>query len=189
MARTVIVVAALALVACAGAGHPGSAPTPRAPTASSTSPAATTSGSPTPRPSRSCSPVGGGSASRATVTDVRVGNHDGDDRLVIEFDRAVPHFTIRPNPTGMRFTGSGRGETVTVAGTYGVWLQLTDIDLPNAYPHGTDLLPASAALDEVRVIDDFEGITDLGIGLRTTVCPTVSTLGGPPRLVVDLPIG
>jgi hypothetical protein len=124
---------------------------------------------------------------RATITDVRTGTGDGYDRLVIEFDRVVPAYEIAVNPNGNHFTGSASGMPITVAGSFGVKLDINNLDLPNRYPHGSDLTPNYTVLKEVRVIGDFEGTTNFGIGLSRDVCPLVSSMSGPPRLVIDFP--
>jgi hypothetical protein len=96
------------------------------------------------------------------VTDVRVGSHPGYDRLVVQFDRAIARYELTLNPTRIRFIRSASGLPVTLRGAYGLRLQLSNIDLPNRYPHGTDLVLGSSALVEVRLIGDSEGIVDLG---------------------------
>ncbi len=161
---------------------PTAAPTPT-PTPVST-PSPSTSGSPV----AACYPLRGGTAARATVTDVRVGAGAGYERLVVEFDRAVPFYELFPNPDGAVFNG-GPKAPVTVAGSSWVTLRFTDIDVPSRFAHGTDLTPRSAVLEEVAVVSDYEGVTVVGIGLNRGVCPTVSTLAGPPRLVIDFPTG
>ena len=40
--------------------------------------------------------TGVGSTARAQITDVRVGTHDGYDRIVVEFDGGIPEFRVEP---------------------------------------------------------------------------------------------
>jgi hypothetical protein len=120
---------------------------------------------------------------------VRVETSAGHDRLVVEFDRAVPTYALRVNPGGTHFTGSASGAPIVVAGSVGLLLHVEHLDLPNRYPHGGDIATGYPAVEEVRVVGDFEGSVELAIGLTRGVCPTVSTAAGPPRLVVDFPSG
>jgi hypothetical protein len=118
---------------------------------------------------------------------VRTGTGDGYDRMVVEFDRVVPAYRIAPNPTGTHFIASASGMPITLAGSFAMKLDISNLDLPNRYPRGTDQTPSSLVLKEVRVVGDFEGVATFGIGLGANVCPNVSTMIGPPRLVIDFP--
>jgi hypothetical protein len=149
--------------------------------------------SPGASPTVACGPTSGGAQTgpfpqgRATITDVRTGTGDGYDRMVVEFDRVVPAYRIAPNPTGTHFIASASGMPITLAGSFAMKLDISNLDLPNRYPHGTDQTPSSLVLKEVRVVGDFEGVATFGIGLGANVCPNVSTMIGPPRLVIDFP--
>lgn len=105
------------------------------------------------------------------------------------FDRSVPRYELSVNATGAHFIGSASGLPIMLRGSYGLRLQLSNLDLPNRYPHGTDLVLGSSALVEVRLIGDFEGVVDLALGLKGDACPTITLLNGPPRLVVDFLTG
>jgi hypothetical protein len=158
---------------------PVETPTPSHPSTQSPSPSAS------PTLPAWCGPMEGGSEGRATVTDLRVGSHPGYDRLVVQFDRAVPHYALTLNPTAIRFTGSASGLPIQLRGDYGLRLQLNNIDIPNRYPHGTDLVLGSSTLLEVRLIGDYEGTVDVAVGVAREVCPTITLLDAPPRLVLD----
>ncbi|HEV2010362.1 MAG TPA: hypothetical protein VGS17_04970 [Candidatus Limnocylindria bacterium] len=51
----------------------------------------------------------------------------------------------------------------------------------------TDIHPGLPLVRQVKLIDDFERVMNWGLGLERLTCPTVSTLTGPVRLVLDLP--
>jgi hypothetical protein len=51
----------------------------------------------------------------------------------------------------------------------------------------TDIHPVLPLVRHVRLIDDFERVMTWGLGLERLVCAKVIELGGPVRLVVDLP--
>ncbi len=150
---------------------------------------------PTPTPSATavvaCFPIeGGGTTERARITDMRIGTTGGLDTLTIQFDTAITHYLLSANSTGVRFTGGGgKGGMFTLAGSFGVRLDISNLnwtDPPgNQYPHGTDLTQSAPVLEEARQIGDFEGIDNIAIGLTRQVCPQISTMSEPPRLVIQ----
>jgi hypothetical protein len=132
-----------------------------------------------------CLPSQGGTASRATITDVRVGTHAGYDRVVVEFTDGMPAYKLTwqdPNT----FVGPASGIPIAVAGAAGIHLYIYGMDIPPTYQHGTNMsTPAYPVLAQVVVLGVFEGQADLAIGLGRAVCPTVSTMTNPYRLVID----
>ena len=195
--------AMLAMAGCGGAPSGGTSPSATPTASSSPTPTATPTSTPTSTPTPTTAPtptatavpswsIHGGSTSRATITDLRTGQSTGRNRLVVEFTTAVPAYEMEPNPTGpgsTQFAGTFSGLPITVAGSFGVRLEISNVDQPNTYPQGNDLKPGYTVLAEVRVIGDFEGRTDIAIGLNSNVVPTVTELASPPRLVIDFPTG
>jgi hypothetical protein len=185
------------LVAACGGAHTSPTPTPTPTPTSTPTPAQTTpTAEPTPSrtPLRGCFPTSDGTNERARITDMRIGTTTGYDTLVIQFDTAVTHYELSQNPTGMTFAGGGgKGGSFTLAGTFGLRLNISNLDwtVPpgNQYPHGTDLRQLAPQLQEVRQIGDFEGVVNLAIGLSRVNCPDISELSGPPRLVLQFPAG
>jgi hypothetical protein len=128
----------------------------------------------------------GGTSSRATITDVRVGSHPGYDRLVVEFSGGLPTYKlVAQDPS--TFVGPYSGLPISVAGSAGIHLFIYNMDFPASYQHGTNLKPDYSVLKQVVSMTVFEGQADIAIGLGHAVCPTVSTLSGPSRLVIDFP--
>ena len=165
-------------------GTPAPTQTP-APSATATAPATAT-----PVAAQPCQlwPIRGGAAGPTSIVDVRVGVAEGRERIVIEFDRVIAPYEMKPNPAGsgsIHFTGTFSGLPIDVAGGYGVLLQLTGLEIPNAYPHGNDLRPMATVLKQIRLLGDFEGAADFAIGLSRNACPTITELSGPARLVID----
>jgi hypothetical protein len=166
-------------------------------TAKATEPTATSTpvvvGTPTPSATpTACVPMSGGLSERARITDMRIGTTIAYDTLVIQFDTAVTHYQLSQNPTGVQFAGGGgKGGTFTLNGTYGLRLNILNLnwtDLPgDQYPRGTDLKQPAPTLLEVRQIGDFEGTANIAIGLSGDICPRLSILSGPPRLVLEFP--
>jgi len=117
---------------------------------------------------------------------VRVGSHPGYDRLVISFSGGLPTYKlVAQNPA--TFIGPASGIPVVVTGTSGFHLFIYNMDIPPAFPHGSDLKPGYAVLKQVLVMAVFEGQADIAIGLGAAVCPSVANYGNPYRLVIDFP--
>jgi len=155
-------------------------------TASSPSAAPTPSQAASPTPILACTTIQGGTAARAIITDVRVGTHPGYDRLVIEFSGGLPAYKLVPQDPST-FVGPASGIPVKVAGKYGYHLYIYNMDIPPTYKLG-NILTEYPELRQVVVTGVFEGQADLFIGLDRSVCPVVSTLSSPSRLVIDLPV-
>lgn len=185
--------AGVLLASCGGGG--GGTPSP-SPTHNATpTPAPAQSATPTPSGGQlSCQPLSGSSSERARITDVRIGTTAANDTLVVQFESAVTQYQLVQNLNGVTFTGGGgKGGTFTLAGTYGFQLNVNNLNWTeppgNQYAHGTDLTQAAPTVVEVRQIGDFEGVVNIAIGLGRPVCPSVSTLTGPPRLVIQFSNG
>ena len=197
----------VALVVLLSACGPTSPPQ----TGALTSPSGTAaSSSPSPSPSSSsgvhqspsptalaCWPLHGGASFantvRPAITDVRVGTHGPYDRLVVEFTNVgLPSYQLMPNPVspggGTTFIEDASSRPVTVDGNYGVLLKISDLDWTNdSYPSGRELKPGYPVLKEVRVTGDYEAVVSIGIGLRGDVCPSITEMNSPLRLVIDFP--
>jgi len=134
---------------------------------------------------------------RAHLTGARIGARTGGDRVVFEFDPVVPGYTI--DFTTRPVTQDGSGKPVEVEGE-----ALLEVRLENAATarfEGENVVltyegpkrlegMSTSVVTEAVLVGDFEGQVTWVIGLRTKI-PTVavSALGGPSRLVLDLPAG
>jgi hypothetical protein len=182
------------LLAACGSIPPGSSSSSAIPnpTASPTA-EPTLSPSPTPFPITppspspiTCLPQQGGTSSRATITDVRVGSHPGYDRLVVEFSGGLPAYKlVAQDPS--TFVGPYSGKPVSVVGSAGIHLFIYNMDIPPSFQHGTNLRPGYSVLKQVLVMAVFEGQADIALGLGSEACPSASTLSNPYRLVIDFP--
>ena len=196
--RIIAVSFALTLVGC---GANSATLGPSSPTAT---PSATSSPTATPSPQESASPTaaptsqptpqplpvfscadasGGGTASE--VVAVRVGQHDGYDRLVIEFNGPIPAYSVKGR-SGTSFTTSPRGQTVTLGGTNGVLIVMHSIVNWTSYSGPYAFEPNFPILREARQIENFEGYQQWALGIQGTPCIRVTTLTSPSRLVVDV---
>jgi hypothetical protein len=175
---------------------PSTAPSATAtvrPSVSATSvPTATTS--PGSSPNAACPRVtGGGATNQAQLVAVRVAHQPGFDRLVFEFGQSTA-----PGPFGMpawavepaTSLSGPSGQPVAISGNalFGARIQNASTQNPNggaSYTGSTDLKPTTPLIKNVKVVEDFERVMVWGIGLDHVVCPKVSELAGPFRLVVD----
>ncbi len=161
-------------------------------------PVPTTTAGPGGTPASACpTQTGGSPANRALLTAVRVAHHDGYDRIVYEFSPStgpgsygVPPFTIG---VASSFAGPS-GQPVHVDGNafLNVRFQNTDAHNDAGQPtigssdiKASDLRPSTTIIREVRLVEDFEAVVVWGVGLDHLVCPTVLTLAGPVRVVLD----
>jgi PPE-repeat protein len=166
----------------------GSSPTPSAAPSSNPSPTATLpvfgceSGIVGPPNPASPPPV-------AYIDSVRVATHAGYDELTIEFQNGQPtSIDLRPQ-SGTTFTNSPRGDQVTLAGTNGILMVVHGADLHTSYSGPTDLKTGYSTLVEVRQVEDFEGVVQLGLGVSGAACYSTRFLTNPDRLVIDVQAG
>ena len=165
------------------------------PSATATS-APTASASPGSSPASACPRTTGGNASnQAQLVAVRVAHQPGFDRLVFEFGQSTA-----PGPFGMpaysieatNSLSGPSGQPVAVAGSalFGTRFQNASTQNPNGTPSYTgsnDIKPTTSLIKEVKVVEDFERVLIWGVGLDHLVCPKVSELAGPFRVVLDFP--
>lgn len=192
------------LAGCGGVSSPRGAasptpwssvsPSPSEAESSSPPPAATASpaGSPTLQPTPqlpagfACADlIGGNQQSPSGVVLVRVGQHDGYDRFVIEFNGPIPAYAVR-RQGGTTFTEDPRGTQITMSGTNGVSVLVHPIDNWTSYSGPTAFKPDFQFLKEARLIQNFEGYQQWALGIEGTPCLRVTELASPSRLVVDI---
>lgn len=204
--RAAVIGLTLLLAACGSVGKPtsqgnaprGSAatPTPLVSPAASASPLPSPVASPSPRPSTAPTPqlpegfsysdFSGGSANTGSaVVAVRVGQHDGYDRFVIEFSGAIPGYTVMRQPSP-QFTQSPKGTIFLLEGNAGVLVRLYPVTGWTSYSAPTYFHPQFPFLREARQAENYEAVQQWGLGISGTPALRVFTLGSPSRLVVDV---
>lgn len=126
----------------------------------------------------------------ATVRAIRVGRHDGFDRMVFEFDGGRPAYTVFS--TAVARTG-GAGAPIEVRGTTALQidLQASTIDMdavgfPRTFDPAGPLVPRFPALRELRYGNEFEGLSTFAAGLRARTGFRVLELTNPTRLAIDV---
>lgn len=128
---------------------------------------------------------------RLTLTDVRVGHHDGFDRVVLELageGEVGWSIALDQEPTSQ-----GSGEPIETDGDHALTVALHGMLLPPDAPdhhdrweRGREPGPDPAVVTEV--VDDtiFEGIQQLVVGLEQPVELRVDRFTDPQRVVIDL---
>ena len=129
----------------------------------------------------------------ATLRRVRVGRHDGFDRVVFEFEGGVPGYSVRYTPVALT---DGAGAPIPTLGTVAlqVFLQAESVDMsdeefPPTYSPTGLITPLYPTLRQVRYGGYFEGGTTFGVGLKGRSGFRVLELTGPPRLAIDVAHG
>jgi hypothetical protein len=200
----VSLVAALSLAACTDDPSPspsGTAASPSASPATST-PAPTTSSPPPTSAPPPTVPAGYSLDGRTSPTfpnlggnlggigRVRVGHHEGFDRVVWEFPGSGrPSYQVHYVDTPL---GDGSGDPVPVRGDAFVEVLITTVGVPAAGTPRPPDAPASALAGTViaeamAIYGGFEGYGQAFIGVRGEQRPLrVTTLTNPTRLVVDV---
>jgi hypothetical protein len=199
-----ILTAALILTACAGlrpgAGSPSaSATSPNASVEPSTAPPASEPASLPPSAAPSDEDLGPfactfpveerGEAVHSHLVDVRVGEHDGYDRVVFEFDNGIPEYVLSQaeppyakDPSGlpMEVEGASVLHLALIGGTR--W----DAEYEATYDGPLSFEPAFDKVVHLVESGDFEAVSSWYIGLSADACVRVMALDGPDRLVVDI---
>ncbi|HSR26709.1 MAG TPA: hypothetical protein VLW53_24380 [Candidatus Eisenbacteria bacterium] len=172
-------------------------PTPTAvPTETPTQPSPPPSPSAQPEPSPSAAPAAppvatlpgyscaaqSGGGGQSSMTTARVGAQSGYDRFVLQFDGPVPQFEVSPQDSAA-FGQSGG--PVTLLGSAGLAVVLRNAS-GTAYAGPRDMQPGLSAIEEARLLSDFQGVIEWGIGIAHPACFHAWTLGSPSRLVVDV---
>lgn len=131
-----------------------------------------------------CGDASGGSAGNASLTGVRIAEQIGYDRLVLQFATRVPNYTVKRQAKPI-FKGAS-GQTITLSGAAGVLVQIHSASASGTYSGPTDFThPDYHVLVEAKLVEDFEGYLQWGVGLTRPSCLRVFTLADPARLVID----
>lgn len=126
------------------------------------------------------------------LTDVRVARQEGYDRVVFQFDGAVPGYEVRYVSPPIKEDPSD--QPVAVAGDAVLAVRMepaSGVDLGGSGYRETYTGPSripgpGGEITEVVRTGDFEAVLNWAIGLRERVDFRVSTLTSPSRLVIDV---
>jgi hypothetical protein len=194
--------AALALVvsACMASGSPSASASASAVASATTAASASVEASASEEPSTeptddlgmfACSfPVNAvGTVARAQITGIRVGTHDGYDRIVFEFDEGVPEFSLDETEPPLLADASGLPVDVEGNAFWKLVMQGGTILSPDGditYPGPREFMPGFPELTELDTGGDFEAVSTWYIGMQEPSCVRVSILTDPSRLVIDI---
>jgi hypothetical protein len=121
------------------------------------------------------------------ISAVRTGSHTGYDRVTIEFANGIPQDVKVSAPApGTAFTLSPSGMQATLKGDHGILITIHGSDLHTSYTGSTDIVTGDPTIAEVRRVQDFEGVVQLGLGVNGTGCYNAFWMTGPDRLVIDV---
>lgn len=133
--------------------------------------------------------IGDGTAPRAQLTDVRVGTHDGYDRIVFEFEEGLPELEVARATPPLLADGSGMELDVDGAS----YLQITlrggtkqTESGASSYSGPREFTPGFDGLVELEEGGDFEAVSTWYAGLSGDACVRGFALDGPPRIVIDV---
>lgn len=133
--------------------------------------------------------VGDGTVPRAQLTDVRVGTHDGYDRIVFEYEEGLPELEVAQATPPLLADGSGM--ELDVDGE--AFLQITlrggtkqTESGASSYNGPSEFTPGFDGLVELEEGGDFEAVNTWYAGLDGEACVRGFTLDGPPRIVIDV---
>lgn len=156
--------------------------------------------SPAPQ-AESCEASSGGHEGKvASLVDVRVGAHDGYDRVTFEFapPRDGKYFGLPPyeiKAATLPIVQDGSGEPVEVAGESFASIVIhgaSGVDFTGqsgyevTYDGPKEIRPGYEALVEATQTGDFEAVLSWAFGMNEGSCWTVVELEDPLRLVIDL---
>ncbi len=165
------------------------------PSDASTDPSATGTPLPTVEPSGGAGfacdlPVeASGTVTHTNITDVRVGTHDGYDRIVFQFSGGIPQYSIETatppfiaDPSGQPLTVQGNAFLrITLRGA----TKMTDAG-DSSYSGQRNFALTFPVLVNLVEGGDFEAVSTWYAGLSRASCLRVSSLTEPDRLVVDV---
>ena len=120
------------------------------------------------------------------ISGLRPAAHGSYDRLVIDLSNGVPANVTIEVRSGTTFTLSPSGMSTTLKGSNGILVTLHGADLHTSYSGPIDIVTGYPGLAEVKRIEDFEGVVQLGLGVNGPACYHAFYLTNPNRLVIDI---
>jgi hypothetical protein len=172
-------------------GEPSAEPTE--PAELSVEPSAEPSG---PEPEFTCDQVFGFAAEGSDfhpliVADIRLGTHDGYDRIVFEYvDDGTPEFRLDQAETPFVMNPSGLPLTVDGSPVYSVtFIGAAKYDMETGeqpYTGSTDFTPGFEQIAQFVESGDFEAVHSWYLGTNGSTCLRAFTLTNPSRLVIDI---
>lgn len=127
-------------------------------------------------------------APAATLVAVRIGTHEGFDRIVFEFAERVPGYHTEYIDRPVRKCGSGN--VTQVAGDGWLEVRMSPVNAHTEEGRPTvaerERMPNLPVLSELELTCDFEAVVTWVFGVESPNRYQVRELSSPPRLVVDV---
>jgi hypothetical protein len=126
-------------------------------------------------------------ATTPTLVGIRAAHHPGYDRVVLDFRGGLP--ASRQVSYVKSLVGDASGQPIRIAGQAILKVRLEPAQAHDAAGRSTAPGRVAFALPNVMTVvqaGDFEAVTTYGIGLARRQPFTVSTLGNPSRVVIDI---
>lgn len=176
----------------------GPTPTPSSVTSPSPqpSPSPSPSASPTPTATFICTAdtVEGGTPKADLTAYVNAERHDtkpeaGYDRIVIQFANGFPvKYTELTPRSSTSFSETSSGQTYKLKGQKGILVRIHGADMHTEYKGKSDFVTGFPTIAEIRVLEDFEGVINIGLGINGDgpACYHAFYLTNPARLVIDV---
>ena len=120
--------------------------------------------SPPPTPVNCSERLSGGGPLQAHLTGLGVSG----DKLLVDFDTSTPGYLVLPQAS-TDFIASPSGLPVHLAGSSGASITLRHVP-SGTFAGNRDLKPAGSVIKEARILQDFEGVLTIGIGLSRPAC-------------------
>jgi hypothetical protein len=121
------------------------------------------------------------------ISALRTGTHQTYDRITIEFANGVPHdLQVSAPSAGTTFALSPSGQSVTLKGDHGILVTIHGTDLHTSYSGSLDIVTGYTTLAEVRKVQDFEGVVQIGLGVNGSGCYRAFWMTNPDRLEIDI---
>jgi len=158
----------------------------------STAPGATAAPSTTVASGFGTSEVAVASAKQGLLTAVRAAKQDGFDRVVFEFEGAVPGYSVRY--VDRPITEDGSGNPVEIKGDSVLQVRmepasgadLSGAELRQTYKGPNRITPSTSAVTELVRTGDFEAVLTWVTGVKGKPGFRVDTTSGPPRLIIEI---
>jgi len=111
----------------------------------------------------------------------------GYDAVTISFTNGVPDNRNRLElQNSATFTLSPKGDQVTLKGDHGILVTLRGADMHTSYAGTRDSVTGYPVVAEVRVVQDFEGVVQIALGLNGAHCWSGSFSSNPDRMTIEV---
>jgi hypothetical protein len=111
----------------------------------------------------------------------------GYDTVTVSFTNGVPDNRNRLElQNSATFTLSPRGDQVTLKGNHGILVTLRGADMHTSYAGTRDSVTGFPVVAEVRVVQDFEGVVQIALGINGAHCWLASFSSNPDRLTIEV---